>query len=87
MILLLIRGGLDVSSVPIFSDRGNLLAASRVLLRCHGTILTLKFCLEHLILNVIGRGHSDSKDQWLLAASHRSRGRADLTGVVVVVAC
>jgi hypothetical protein len=50
MIVLLIRGGLDVFSFPIFSNRGNLLAASRVLLRCHGTILTLKFCLEHLIL-------------------------------------
>lgn len=55
IILLLIRGGLDVSSVPIFSDRGNLLAASRILSRDHGIILSLKFCLEHLIRNVVSR--------------------------------
>ena len=55
LILLLIRGGLDVSSVPVFSDRGPPLAASRILARDHGIILSIKFWLEHLIRNVVSR--------------------------------
>jgi hypothetical protein len=55
IILLLERGGLDVSSIPVFSDRGNLLAALRILWRDHSLILSIKICLEHLIRNVISR--------------------------------
>jgi hypothetical protein len=33
ILLLLTRGGLDVFSFPIFSNRGNLLAASQILWR------------------------------------------------------
>ena len=53
MILLLIRGGLDALSVPIFLDRGNLLAASRILSRDHSAIVSVKFCLERLIRSVL----------------------------------
>jgi hypothetical protein len=55
IVLLLRRGGSDVSSIPNFSDRGNLLAASRILQNDHGLTLSIKFCLEHLIRNVVSK--------------------------------
>jgi hypothetical protein len=55
IVLLLRRGGLDVESIPIFLDRGNLLAASRILQNDHGLTLSTKFCLDHLIRNVISK--------------------------------
>jgi hypothetical protein len=46
ILLLLIHGGLDVSSFPIFSNCGNLLAASRILWWDQGIMLSKKFCLS-----------------------------------------
>ena len=68
IILLLIRGRLDVWSVPIFSDCGNLLAASHILSRQHGIILSIKFCLEHLIQNVVSRFSISKLDTGLVRA-------------------
>jgi hypothetical protein len=52
--LLLCCGGFDGSSIPIFSDGGNL-AALRTLLNEHGITFSIKFCLEHLIWNVVSK--------------------------------
>jgi hypothetical protein len=51
-ILLLRTSGLDVKSVPWFSDRGNLLAAARILKSQH-ILLSIQFCIEHIIMNVV----------------------------------
>jgi hypothetical protein len=66
ILLLLIRGGLDVSSTPIFSDCVNLLAASRILWRDHGILLSIKFCLDHLIQNVVSRYSVTKADTGLI---------------------
>jgi hypothetical protein len=41
------------SSIPIFLNCGNLLVALRILLNECGITLSIKFCLEHLIRNVV----------------------------------
>jgi hypothetical protein len=61
LLLLLTRGGLDVSYFPIFTGDGNLLAASQILWRHHGILLSIKFCLEHLIQKVVSRYISVTK--------------------------
>jgi hypothetical protein len=47
------RAGFDVESFPWMSDRGNLLAAATILKGAKGLILLIKFCLEHIIRNVV----------------------------------
>jgi hypothetical protein len=48
-ILVLRSAGLDVESVPWFSNHGNLLAASYVLFNQHVLELSIKYYLEHLM--------------------------------------
>jgi hypothetical protein len=68
IVLLLRLRGSDVESIPIFSDRGNLLAASRILLNDHGLTLSTKFCLEHLIRNVVSKFSMSKGDTGSLRA-------------------
>jgi hypothetical protein len=49
LLLLLVRAGLDVEGFPWFSDRGNLLSAARVLFSQYGLLLSIKYCLEHIM--------------------------------------
>lgn len=44
--------GIDVEGVPIFTDRGHLLGAVRVLLTSFGIHISVKYCLEHIWRNV-----------------------------------
>jgi hypothetical protein len=52
LLLLLVWAGLDVEAFPWFSDRGYLLSASRFLFSQYGLLLSIKYCLEHIIRNV-----------------------------------
>jgi hypothetical protein len=45
--------GYNMEDVPIFTDRGNLLAASRALFDECGITLSLKYCLEHIMRNLV----------------------------------
>jgi hypothetical protein len=55
LLLLLVLAGLDVEAFPWFSDRGNLLSASRILFSEYGLLLSIKYCLEHIIRNVTAK--------------------------------
>ena len=46
------KAGFDMSSIPIFTDRGKLLSAATALHRDGGTLLSLKYCLEHIYRNI-----------------------------------
>ena len=45
----------DIENIPFMSDRGHLLAAARFLYKVSNIAITIKFCLEHIIRNVIAR--------------------------------
>ena len=45
----------DIENVPFVSDRGHLLVAVRFLYKLSNIFITIKFCLEHILRNVIGR--------------------------------
>ena len=47
--------GFDIENVPFMSDRGHLLAAASLLIRVSGLVISIKFCLEHIIRNVVGK--------------------------------
>ena len=47
--------GFDIENVPFMSDRGHLLSAARLLHTVSGITISVKFCLEHIIRNTIGK--------------------------------
>jgi hypothetical protein len=63
------KAGLPVCRWPIFSGRGHLVAASKVLLEKHGLSLNLKFCTEHIVRNVIHRFKVNAPEQQSLKNS------------------
>ena len=59
----------DVVNVPFMSDQGHLLAAVRLLYILLGIVITIKFCLEHIIRNVVGKfklGKKGATAVWLI---------------------
>ena len=47
--------GFNITDIPFMSDRGHFLAAVKYLEQYSNMIVTVKFCLEHIIRNVIAR--------------------------------
>ena len=54
-VMLMKEMGFDIENVPFMSDRGHLLAAASLLIRVSGLVISIKFCLEHIIRNVVGK--------------------------------
>ena len=52
VVQMIIKTGVDLSDLPVFTDRGNLLAAASVLEQSLGIVMNLKFCAEHIIRNI-----------------------------------
>ena len=52
-LLILYYSGIPIQDIPIFSDRGNLIAATKVLKKYYNITLSLKFCLEHIFRNIV----------------------------------
>ena len=50
---MMLKANIPVDRIPIMTDRGNLLTCAAALKRVVGIELSLKYCLEHLIRNVI----------------------------------
>ena len=53
---------MDIENIPFMTDRGHMIAAVRFLFKTTGMVISLKFCLEHLIRNVQHKFNID-KDQ------------------------
>jgi hypothetical protein len=67
VIQMLIKSGIKVEEVPIFTDRGNLLAAAVALQQSVLAItLSLKFCIEHILRNIISRFRLTTAEEILL---------------------
>ena len=49
---MLANAGIDIELVPIFTDRGKLLSAVKLLHYTQKVTISLKYCLEHIIRNV-----------------------------------
>ena len=47
--------GLPINKWPIFCDRGHLLSAATYLKETHDFDLNLKYCLQHIIWNIIAK--------------------------------
>lgn len=52
-LLMLIRAEYDILNFPTFSDRGHLLAAVRAIYVSYGWEISVKFCVEHIIRNMV----------------------------------
>ena len=50
-----------IENIPFMSDWGHLIAAARYLERNLGIIIRVKFCLEHIIRNIIHKFGIDKK--------------------------
>ena len=59
---MLIKSGICFENIAVFTDRGNLLAASSLIFAKLGLILNLKFCFKHIIRNVISMFHIPNDD-------------------------
>jgi hypothetical protein len=78
VLLMIQRCKFDLQSFPIFTDRGKLLSASAALKQSLGIVVSLKYCLEHLIRNVVHKfSLKKSKHQPLLRARMSSVQEAD----------
>ena len=42
---------MDIENIPFMTDRGHMIAAVRFLFKTTGMVISLKFCLKHLIRN------------------------------------
>ena len=49
--------GFDIEGVPFMSDRDHLLVAVRFLQPHAGIVVSIKFCLEHIIRSIQHRFH------------------------------
>ena len=56
-VLTMKNSGFDIENVPFMSDRGHLLAAGRLLNTVCGITISVKYCMEHIIRNTIGKFH------------------------------
>ena len=45
--------GWDIENIPFMTDRGHLLAAVRFIYETTNIVITVKFCTEHIIRNVV----------------------------------
>ena len=54
--------GFDIENVPFMSDRGHLLSAVRFLQPNTGLVISVKFCLEHIIRNINSRDGLNKKN-------------------------
>ena len=45
--------GFDNENIPFMTDRGNLLSAIRFLYQATNIVITVKFCTEHIIRNIV----------------------------------
>ena len=52
MLLNLAKAGLDLSEYPVQTDRGNITDAVRWIYKQCNYVISLKYCLEHIIRNV-----------------------------------
>ena len=52
-LLALYYSGIPIETIPIFSDRGNLIAATKALHKHFKITLSIKFCLEHIFRNIV----------------------------------
>ena len=56
-VLTMKNSGFDIENVPFMSDRGHLLADGRLLNTVCGITISVKYCMEHIIRNTIGKFH------------------------------
>jgi hypothetical protein len=52
---MLIRAECNITAFPIFTDQGNILAMARALTEEFGLEVSLKFCEEHIIRNMVSK--------------------------------
>ncbi|GAX20913.1 hypothetical protein FisN_1Lu437 [Fistulifera solaris] len=52
VLLSLRAAGIDIESIPIFTDRGHILGAAKVLLDRYNIKISIKYCLEHINRNL-----------------------------------
>ena len=45
--------GMDIEQMPFMCDRGHLVSAVRFIYATSQMVVTLKFCIEHIIRNVV----------------------------------
>ena len=55
MLLNLAKAGLDLSEYPVQTDRGNITDAVRCIYEQCNYVISLKYCLEHIIRNLTNR--------------------------------